>query len=447
MSESFCIKTEPIAKDYELGDTNNNANTLGYNRTNLENFTNVVNDIKEDEIDLDKMEECVPENVDKFTIDIIKKEDVDQMDEFLPEDSPNIYSPSSLTSDGCTEVITHDEAHREHAAQQHPTSTITPQISLPKLEIIDMHTDENDSEGPEINGDTDANVCEICNERFATQRGLDKHYYWKHSEAQTPTEHKCEICGIYFKKVVYLQIHRRKKHPSSKDTEYLCEICNEIFTTRRGRDTHSYRMHPVAQIHAEHKCEICGSCYLKSSSLQAHIRKKHPSSIHSEYICEICNKRFTTQGGLDRHLYQKHRSVTEHKCKICGICFKEVSTLQTHIRRKHSSSIDTEYICEICNQRFTTQSGLGRHSYRMHPVAQTPAEHKCEICGRCYLESRNLQAHIRKKHPSSTDAEYVCEICNQRFTTRIGLDRHSDWKHRLDETPTEDKCEMQSHPD
>ncbi|XP_073842843.1 uncharacterized protein isoform X1 [Musca autumnalis] len=494
MSESFCIKTEPIAKDYELGD--NDAITLSYNTTNLEHFTNTVNDIKEDEIDLDKMEEYVSENIDKSTIDI-KEEDVDEMDEFLPESAPNIYPLSSLKwkSDGCTEVINHDEELREHATQQHLTSTITPQISLPKLEIIDMHTDENDSEGPETNGDTDANVsdnkersivlsslitqthtkhkcelcgnsyeekrnlmrhmrekhplsandgyiCEICNERFATQIGLDKHYYWKHSEAQTPTEHKCEICGIYFKKVVYLQIHIRKKHPSSIDAEYICKICNERFTTRRGRDKHFYRMHPVVQTSAEHKCEICGSCYLDSRTLQTHIRKKHPSSIDSEYICQICNQRFTTQRGVDSHLYQKHRTVTEHKCEICGICFKEASNLQKHIRKQHPSSIDTEYICEICNQRFPTQSGLGRHSYRMHPVAQTSAEHKCEICGSCYLESRTLRSHIRKKHPSSIDTEYICEICNQRFTTRRGLDKHSDLKHQLDKTPTEHKCEM-----
>ncbi|XP_073842893.1 uncharacterized protein [Musca autumnalis] len=443
MSESFCIKTE-----------NSNNDTLSYNTTKLENCTNMENDIEEDELNLDNMEEFLPENVDKAIIDIIKKEDVEEMEEFLPEDSYSIDSPSSLTwkSDDRSEV----------------TTTITQQISRPKLEIIDVHTDEQDSKGLKINGDTDVNgsdnkeryvisssrvaqistehkcelrnehasstdkkfVCEICNQRFKTKIGLGLHYYRTHQGAHS--QYKCEQCDSPHVTEKSLRKHIRDKHPSSLVTEYICNICNQNFTTQNGLDKHCYWMHPKTEIPSKHKCEICGSCYGKSLSLRYHISKKHPSSIDTEYICKICNQKFATQKGLDKHSFWKHPETlihTKHGCELCDSSYKYEISLHRHIREKHPSSIDTEYICQMCNQRFATKISLDKHSYRKHPKAQTPGKHKCEICGTCYTESHSLRTHIKNKHPSSIDADYICEMCQQRFTTQKGLDRHCKKMH------------------
>ncbi|XP_073842894.1 uncharacterized protein [Musca autumnalis] len=401
MSESFCIKTE-----------NSNNDTLSYNTTKLENFTNMGNDVEEDELDLDNMEEFLPENVDKAIIDIIKKEDVEEMEEFLSEDSP-----SSLTwkSDDRSEIITH------------VTTTITQQISRPKLEI-DVHTDEQDSKGLEINGDTDVSGSDN-KERSVISSSL---------VAQTSTKHKCELCDSSYVNEKSLRRHIRDKHPSSIVTEHICKICNQRFITQNGLDQHSYRKHPETQIPAKHKCEICGRCYGESGSLRFHISIKHPSSIDTQYICKICNKRFTTQRGLGKHSFWKHPEIlihTKNACELCGSSYKYETSLYKHIREKHPSSIDTEYICEICNQRFATKKSLDVHSNRKHPEAQTPGKHKCEICGACYSESRGLRTHIRNKHPSSIDTEYICETCNQRFTTQNGLDRHCKKMHLIMSPP------------
>ncbi|XP_073838182.1 uncharacterized protein [Musca autumnalis] len=369
------------------------------------------------------MEEFLPENVDKSTIDIIKEDDLDDMDEFLsddspskvevdimdeflPEDIPSFYTPSLLTgkSNDRTEAISHDEVHHQHVAQQYLNSEITHQISLPKLEIIDIHTDENDRRCPEINGDTESNVS------YDKERSVIS----SSRVAQAPTEHKCEICGSSFTDEKNLRIHLRKKHPLSIDSEYICEICNKRFATQHGLGIHSNRRHPsnAERKHAQHRCEICGSCYAESSNLRAHIRNKHPSSIDSEYICEICNQKFTSQTGLNRHSTKMHpeaQTSARHKCEICGSCYAESGTLRAHIRNKHPSSIDSEYICEICNQKFTTQPGLDRHFYLTHAETRTPGEHKCEICGNCYMELNALRIHIRNKHPSSIDSEYICK--------------------------------------
>ncbi|XP_073842922.1 uncharacterized protein [Musca autumnalis] len=387
MSVSFCIKTEPIAKDYEEENSNSDTNTLSYNTTKIDLM---VTDIKEDELDLDQMEEFLPENADEYTIDIIKEEGVDEMDEFIPENLPSNYSPSSpkWASNDLREVTTHDILDHQQVTPQHLTTTITQQISLPKLEIMDVHEGEQDSDGLEINCDTDAKVSD--NKKSSR-----------------------EVAMVLNKKLL--------KH---KRTDKTCE----------DKNTEKSAISPFrgAQTHTEHKCKLCGKSYKEETNLWRHIRDKHPMSMDTEYICKICHRQFTTQTGLDRHSNRTHsvaQTPTKHKCEICGIYFKEILYLQTHIRKKHPSSIDTEYMCEICSQKFTTQSGLDRHSFAMHPIVQKSTKHKCKICGTFYTESYGLQAHIRRKHTASIDLKYICEICNQGFTTHTGLTRHSVRMH------------------
>ncbi|XP_073842927.1 uncharacterized protein isoform X2 [Musca autumnalis] len=314
MWENFSIKTEAFVNDCKQEDSN---------KTKHENFTNMLNDIKEDKADLDKMEEFLSESVDKSIIDIIKNEDVDDMDEFLPEDSPSLYSPGSLTrkSKDSAKAITHDEVN-----QRHLTGTTTQQISLPKLEIIDVHTDENDSKNLEINGDKHANVSDNKERSIISSSRV----------AQTPTEHKCKLCGNSYKENKNLLRHMINKHPLAIDTEYICEICNERFATQKGLDRHTKGTHKVGQTPANHKCELCGSCFTEYYTLRRHMRHKHPLSVNAEYICEICSQRFNTKTGLDRHSYWTHpetHTPTEHKCEICGTCYMEAKTLLLHIRK------------------------------------------------------------------------------------------------------------------
>ncbi|XP_073842771.1 uncharacterized protein isoform X1 [Musca autumnalis] len=483
MSEITSIKTELFAKDYKPEDSNNDTNTLHYNATKLENFTNMENDIKEDKIDFDKMEEFLPENVDESTIDIIKEEDVDEMDEFLSEDSASIYSSS--------EAITHDEVQHQRGTQQHLTSTTT-QEDQDDIEDLDINcnTDSNVSAKTErsivssssvaqtptiykcelcgISYNREANlrkhtrhkhplsidteyICEICNQRFTTKQGLDRHSYMLHAENQTGTRLKCELCGNSYAKNGDLERHMRKKHPLPTDTN-ICEICNQRFATQRGLDMHSYMMHKETQATIQHKCDICGSCYKVFSNLREHIRKKHPSSTETTgYICEICKQSFTIQKGLDIHYKRMHQRAhstqtpSKHKCELCGNSYAANQNLIKHMRKKYPLPTDTtEYICEICNQRFATQRGRDIHLYKIHHEAITPTnKHKCEICGRCYIESKKLRIHIRNRHPSAIDTEYTCHVCHQRFITQKGLDIHLYKIHHEAITYTnKHKCEI-----
>ncbi|XP_073842866.1 uncharacterized protein isoform X2 [Musca autumnalis] len=412
MSENFSIKTEPFANDYEHEIFNNDRNTLSGNITKLEHFTNLGNDIKEEKLDLDTMEEHFPENVDKSITDKIKNEDVDEMDELLAENSHSKEDVDKM-DEFVTEVSSSSYSLSSSTWKSDDrTEVITQQISLPKLEIMDVHEDEQ-------NGSCSG--LEVHTTRLHQVHSTDK-----------PTEHKCEICGCCYNESLSLRTHIRHKHPLSIDSDYICAICNQKFTTQIGFDRHTERVHLVAVTPTIHKCEICGTCFKEVCHLRKHISNEHPSSIGSEYMCEICNQRFTTQTGLNMHSDRTHpetQTPADHKCEICGSCYGTPSALRAHIRNKHPSSIYSKYICKICNQKFVTQRGLTRHSYWTHSETQPPAEYKCKICGTCYTQSRYLEAHIRKKHPSSIDADYVCETCHKRFATQCDLERHCKKMH------------------
>ncbi|XP_073842911.1 uncharacterized protein [Musca autumnalis] len=409
MSESFSIKTEPIAKDYKLEDCNNGTNTLRYNTTKVEHLTNMLNYIKEDGLDLDRMEEFLPEKVDKVAFDQIKEEDVDEMEEFLPENSPSIYSPSSPTwkSDNCTKAIIHDDVQHERGTQQHLTNITTQQISMPKLEIIDVHEGEQDSKGIEVSDDEHSKI----NNNKEDSRHVFIVPKCKKSDKTcedkniTKFEHKCEICGSCYRGPHTLREHIRNKHPLSINTEHICKICHKKFTTEIGLSTHSYRRHPVA---TEHKCEICGSYHIRSKALQAHMRKKHPkthstqtrtkqkslqvhirnrhpSSINTEHICKICQKKFTTAGGLTKHVkfHPKVRSEvhrqTKYKCPKCGIIMRKQSTLIKHLKN---------------------------HG------------HHCPACAKCYKELFDLTIHIKWSHPNEKE-ELQKKVSDSELSTSV----------------------------
>ncbi|XP_073842829.1 uncharacterized protein isoform X3 [Musca autumnalis] len=410
MSDNLSIKTEPFAKAYKQENSNNDTHAPSYNVIKLEYLTNMENDINEDELDFDNMEEFLPENDNECTIYKIKEEDVDGMDESLSEDLHSIYSPSSLTwkSDDRTKAITHDEVQHDRGIQQHLINTTNQQISLPKIELMDVHADEDDdSEGLEINGDTDSNVSDNRGRSITSSSSV----------AQTPTKHKCELCGRCYKKSYMLRAHIRDKHPSFTDFDYICKICNQRFATQTGLDRHYYLAHPETRKPTKYKCEPCGLFYTQYVSLRRHMENKHPISIDT---------------------MDETPEPIKHKCEICGCCYKQLDSLRKHMRNVHPMSLDTEYMCELCHKGFSTQAGLDVHSYTRHPEAQKPAEHKCEQCGICYMKSKHLQEHIKKKHPSRTDPDYTCELCSRKFTTQAGLETHSTKKHPV---ATKHKCE------
>lgn len=170
--------------------------------------------------------------------------------------------------------------------------------------------------------------------------------------------------------------------------------------------------------------KICGHVFDMSQDLNTHIAAEHIGSGKSKYVCHWrgCSRNcrpFSQRQKILRHL-QTHARNCSHKCYICGHAFAEESILKAHMRI-HSG--ERPFKCDICSKSFASSSALTLHR-RTH-TGEKPLQCRFPGCGKRFAESSNLTKHMRVH----MERQYVCEICEHKFTRRDQLQRHKQKCH------------------
>ncbi len=101
-------------------------------------------------------------------------------------------------------------------------------------------------------------------------------------------------------------------------------------------------------------------------------------------------------------------------CQDCNIAFTSEASLVKHRREAHGSKgraptrdeLERIYWCELCEERFSSASALGRHS-KAH-AAQKP--HKCEWCSEAFAHKSDLERHIQVHNGLQM---HQCTICHK----------------------------------
>ena len=106
---------------------------------------------------------------------------------------------------------------------------------------------------------------------------------------------------------------------------YLCFYCNELFTYYVNVKEHIYEVHfGVKTI----TCYYCSSSFMKTSSLNSHIKnfhckndqyylKKYMNTGYSKSIyfkCDTCKINFMMKNQLKQHFNKKHKNDKNLKC-------------------------------------------------------------------------------------------------------------------------------------
>ncbi len=99
---------------------------------------------------------------------------------------------------------------------------------------------------------------------------------------------------------------------------------------------------------------------------------------------------------LPRSLYMS-KSRKGHLCIYCGKLYSRKYGLKIHLRT-HTGYKPLK--CKVCFRPFGDPSNLNKH-IRLHAEGDTP--YRCEYCGKVLVRRRDLERHIKSRHPSEAE--------------------------------------------
>lgn len=195
---------------------------------------------------------------------------------------------------------------------------------------------------------------------------------------------------------------------------YECHICNEVFEQMCYLSNHTRVQH---QCLPKVACNCgCGRMLSTWESLMAHRRKR--SEGEKRHACSLCDQKFTTMTGLKIHIKFKHDKPTKsHDCPECGRHFKDSSVLKAHIRTHLPDEEKFAFECELCGKKMVNKWSL---KYHIDTIHEKIVKHFCNICDRGFGNKSNLRSHLI----SHSTENVPCDLCGGIFKNRISLQSH-----------------------
>lgn len=198
-----------------------------------------------------------------------------------------------------------------------------------------------------------------------------------------------------------------------------------------------------------YECELCGVVYKNKTSLNRHVREKHPETL--KFVCEICGDRYNTIGGLQSHLTRSHdydndmklkyydkyiKSDDEGYCKYCGKRVKLVKNRFSDGYMKFCHNTD-------CNVRWYNENSdrLEKSSNSIKKaIEDNPSYLNSKI--EYWLAKGYTEVEARKKL-SERQTTFSKEICIKKYGEDEGLriwqSRQDKWNITMDSKSDEEK--------
>ncbi|XP_016853114.2 zinc finger protein 850 [Anolis carolinensis] len=230
--------------------------------------------------------------------------------------------------------------------------------------------------------------------------------------------HTCSECKKSFEWASQLRRHLRVH---SGEKPFQCPDCEECFTWSSLLDSHRMKAHTGNKPNA---CSECGKSFDYPSQLKkhqrTHTREKPNPSANSE---ERSEDHDTGKAG------GAVKQVQKYVCAKCGKCYNKASKLRTH-SRLHSG--DKPFQCSECGERFMWNSGLYRHTMKIHKRTKPQP-----LLQRGSADGEEPQKDSRSEKPNkgqlyllkelgicNQEKSYLCSECGKCFWKEANLTRH-----------------------
>ncbi|KIJ61398.1 hypothetical protein HYDPIDRAFT_31270 [Hydnomerulius pinastri MD-312] len=260
------------------------------------------------------------------------------------------------------------------------------------------------SSGSQTNGQV---ACDLCDQRFNVQEGLQAHVAAKHSAAA-----KCGICRLVCSSPSALENH--------VNTIHSCAVCQDGIL----RDSKTLADHAMEHSHPV-RCKKCGTRYRSEEERAVHFGA--PDNDHP--FCVRCRAGFEDETALSTHTKLAHPPTPKpspkpsppryFKCEHCPQQFPLQTVLEAHVAAKHFPIFECEtdldvhivtvHSCPICHDGiYMDMKALEDH------LEEHRAPYRCVPCGTAYKEEGQLLQHYKE---APNDIHPVCAKCDIGFET------------------------------
>jgi len=279
-------------------------------------------------------------------------------------------------------------------------------------------------------------VCQVCQKAFTSKNNLKMHLEAHSSEKPFV----CDTCGQAFGRKAYLRAHNKQVHNVGNPANYSCQLCNIKFVTLMGYDKHM-KIHmeedPYCELcnkkfktkkklyahktyvhstEASYQCATCGSKFKTKTYLKYHEYFHLPES-ERPFPCDQCDKRFALKKQLMDHQMSVHSTEEKFQCDKCPYKTKIKECLKRHINRKHFESGLKPIKCSYCDNRFITKKEKNEHE-RTH-TGEKPFE--CDICHQRFGRTKTLKEH---RYTHTGEKPQSCRYCDYRCIQRNDMKKH-----------------------
>ncbi|XP_065335678.1 serendipity locus protein delta-like isoform X2 [Cloeon dipterum] len=226
---------------------------------------------------------------------------------------------------------------------------------------------------------------------------------------------KCIYCPLEFPNFLVASRHMRSEHPDYKALK--CGLCNRKWKTAQGFNKHLYthrpskkrffceqcgtfwanlEKHMISHItEANFKCRECPAKLKTANRLWTHIK-----AVHKKCTCDFCHKvvgRKRIENHIRTHIGIKKR----YECNICKARFVHRDNMKTHMRNNHN------YVCLVCFKQFNCKpEQVQEHASKEHSAEEIKnscvdgknyekvTRFQCQQCYRYLASKQSLQFHM-----------------------------------------------------
>ena len=180
------------------------------------------------------------------------------------------------------------------------------------------------------------------------------------------------------------------------DVEQVLQLKSIVDNMCKEYDEKQIQYVLEAVIPGDKTCQVCKMVLHNTYTLRAHIRSKHMMS--TEFACKKCNKNFGNKGRMNMHMRKHQGDAQKFLCSYCEKPFTTVGHRNEH-EKLHFTNIPCKY---NCGKIFHHKKNKTYHETTcpQQPGGKAAIEKiSCLYCARSYAHKRDVNTHIKKKHP------------------------------------------------